>query len=106
MKKSLLALAVIGAFAGAASAQTNVTLYGIADAGIGFADNDNTGGDGYVNVFSGVQSTSRFGIRGSEDLGSGLRATFNIEAGVQWDTGASDDNGVGFWQRRAVVGVA
>lgn len=107
MKKSLLALAVLGAFAGAASAQTNVTLYGIADAGIGMADNDAAGGDNYVNVFSGIQSTSRFGIRGSEDLGSGLKATFNIEAGVNYDTGASDsDNGNTFWQRRAVVGVA
>jgi predicted porin len=107
MKKSLLALAVLGAFAGAASAQTNVTLYGIADAGIGMSDNDAPGGDNYVEVFSGVQSTSRFGIRGSEDLGSGLKATFNIEAQVNFDTGESgSDLGNGFWQRRAVVGVA
>jgi predicted porin len=107
MKKSLLALAVLGAFAGAASAQTNVTLYGIADAGIGFEDNDAPGGDNHVSVFSGIQSTSRFGIRGSEDLGSGLKATFNIEAQVNFDTGESgSDIGNGFWQRRAVVGVA
>ena len=102
MKKSLLALAVLGAFAGAAAAQTNVTMYGIADAGIGMADSD-TPSDSAVTVFSGVQSTSRFGVRGSEDLGGGLKATFNIEAGVNWDTGAAD--GV-FWQRRAVVGLA
>ncbi|HRO60840.1 MAG TPA: porin [Burkholderiaceae bacterium] len=102
MKKSLLALAVIGAFAATASAQTNVTLYGIADAGIGMADRDGAS-DSHVNVFSGVQSTSRFGVRGSEDLGSGLRATFNIEAGVNWDTGDADSS---FWQRRAVVGLA
>ena len=102
MKKSLLALAVLGAFAGAAAAQTNVTLYGIADAGIGMADSD-APSDSAVTVFSGVQSTSRFGVRGSEDLGGGLKATFNIEAGVNWDTGAAD--GV-FWQRRAVVGLA
>jgi len=103
MKKSLLALAVLGAFAGAAAAQTNVTLYGIADAGIGMIDDDAVGGDSYVNVFSGVQSTSRFGIRGSEDLGGGLKAVFNIEAGVNWDTGAADSV---FWQRRAIVGLA
>jgi predicted porin len=103
MKKSLLALAVLGAFAGGAVAQTNVTLYGIADAGIGMQDQDAAGTDSSVMVFSGVQSTSRFGIRGSEDLGGGLKAVFNIEAGVNWDTGAAD--GV-FWQRRAIVGVA
>ena len=102
MKKSLLALAVLGAFAGAAAAQTNVTMYGIADAGIGMQDSD-APTDSAVTVFSGVQSTSRFGVRGSEDLGGGLKATFNIEAGVNWDTGAAD--GV-FWQRRAVVGLA
>lgn len=107
MKKSLLALAVLGAFAGAAAAQTNVTMYGIADAGIGMADSDGLAGsstaDSAVTVFSGVQSTSRFGVRGSEDLGGGLKATFNIEAGVNWDTGAADSV---FWQRRAVVGLA
>ncbi|MFP5413339.1 MAG: porin, partial [Gammaproteobacteria bacterium] len=94
MKKSLLALAVLGAFAGAAAAQTNVTLYGIADAGIGWTDTDKANADGIARVVSGTQSTSRFGIRGSEDLGGGLKATFNIEAGVNWDTGAADST---FW---------
>lgn len=105
MKKSLLALAVLGAFAGTVSAQTNVTLYGIADVGIGMADIDQPGSDNTVNVFSGVQSSSRFGVRGSEDLGSGLKATFNIETGVNWDTGAASSNSQ-FWGRRAVVGLA
>ena len=54
MKKSLLALAVLGAFAGTVSAQTNVTLYGIADVGIGMADIDQPGSDNTVNVFSGA----------------------------------------------------
>ncbi|HRO60841.1 MAG TPA: porin [Burkholderiaceae bacterium] len=105
MKKSLLTLAVLGAFSGAVAAQTNVTLYGIADASIGMADTDVQGSDNAVHVFSGVQSTSRFGIRGSEDLGSGLRAIFNIESGVDFDTGAAS-NGTSFWARRAVVGLA
>ena len=103
MKKSLIALAVIGAFAGTAAAQTNVTLYGIGDVGIGGADTKGPNSSSAVTVFSGIQSTSRFGIRGTEDLGSGLKATFNIEAGVNWDTGAADSV---FWQRRAVVGIA
>ena len=101
MKKSLLALAVLGAFAGAASAQTNVTLYGIADVGVGMSDKGGDS-DSFLTVFSGVQSTSRFGIRGQEDLGGGLAATFNIEAGVNWDNGDADSS---FWQRRAVVGL-
>ena len=105
MKKSILALAVLGAFAGTAAAQTQVTLYGIADAGFGYADSDARGGDDAVNVFSGVQSSSRFGIRGSEDLGNGLRATFNIESGVDFDDGDAS-NGSQFWARRAVVGIA
>ncbi len=105
MKKTLLAVAVAAALPAAAFAQsTNVTLYGIADAGVGFVDTDARGADAAMVVESGYQSTSRLGIRGTEDLGSGLKATFNIEAGVKYDTGASDSSG--FWQRRAVVGLA
>ena len=105
MKKTLLSLAILGAFAGTAAAQTSVTLYGIADVGIGVADTDAPGSDSAVNVFSGVQSSSRFGVRGTEDLGGGLKATFNIEAGVNWDTGAAASTSQ-FWGRRAVVGLA
>ncbi|MCO5101310.1 MAG: porin [Burkholderiaceae bacterium] len=104
MKKTLLAVAVAAALPAAAFAQTNVTLYGIADAGVGFVDTDAAGADAAMVVNSGYQSTSRFGIRGTEDLGSGLKATFNIEAGVNFDTGTTD--AAGFFQRRAVVGVA
>lgn len=109
MKKSLLALAVLGAFAGAAAAQTNVTMYGIADAGIGMQDSD-APTDSAVTVFSGVQSTSRFGVRGSEDLGGGLKAIFNIEAGMDSDVGSIDSDPAGsggaMFQRRSVVGLA
>ncbi|MCM5572435.1 porin [Burkholderiaceae bacterium FT117] len=103
MKKSLLALAILGAFAGGAAAQANLTLYGIADVGIGMADTDGPGSDSAVNVFDSVQSSSRLGIRGSEDLGNGLKAVFNIEAAVNYDTGAASSR---FWGRRAVVGLA
>jgi len=104
MKKTLLAVAVAAALPAAAFAQTNVTLYGIADAGVGFVDTDAAGADAAMVVQSGYQSTSRFGIRGTEDLGSGLKATFNIEAGVNFDDGTTD--AAGFFQRRAVVGLA
>lgn len=113
MKKTLLALAALGTVAATASAQSSVTLYGIADAGIGSADTDAPGTSNAFNVFSSVQSSSRFGIRGSEDLGGGLKATFNLESGVNIDTGiAGDQNtsgtgqGAGFFSRRAVVGLA
>ncbi len=104
MKKSLLAVAVAAALPAAAFAQSNVTLYGIADAGVGMLDNDAPGGDKTMFVESGVQSTSRFGVRGAEDLGGGLKATFNFEMGMQYDDGTTD--AAGLWQRRAVVGLA
>lgn len=106
MKKTLLAVAVAAALPAAAFAQTNVTLYGIADVGVGMLDNDAPGGDSTMFVESGVQSTSRVGIRGTEDLGGGLKAMFNIEHGMQYDDGTSDANGAGMWQRRAVAGLS
>lgn len=109
MKKSLLAVAVAAALPSLALAQTNVTLYGIADAGMGWID---AGGNGTTTakstfaVISGVQSTSRWGVRGSEDLGGGLSAVFNLEGGYKQDTGAADASSSGLFQRRAVVGLA
>lgn len=105
MKKSLLALAVLGAFSGAALAQTSVTLYGRVDSGVGVAHSDAPGSDDSVMLWSGVQSATRFGVRGSEDLGSGLRVIFNLESGIELDTGEAS-NGTQFWARRAVVGLA
>ncbi len=89
MKKSLLALAVLGAFAGVASAQTNVTLYGVAD--VGFESFDN--GDARTNgLESGGQSASRVGLKGTEDLGNGLKAMFMLENGFDLDTGNGTGN--------------
>lgn len=86
MKKSLLALAVLGAFSSAAFAQSSVTLFGIADTGFRYSKGD---GNGNVKqmVNSGLNS-SRFGVRGSEDLGGGLKANFWLEAGVNTDDGS------------------
>lgn len=107
MKKTLLAVAVAAALPAVAFAQTNVTLYGIADVGVGWGDSGASGKSSTMFVNSGIQSTSRLGIRGSEDLGNGLKATFNLEQGVLWDTGNNDgDRGRGTWQRRSVVGLA
>lgn len=86
MKKSLLALAVLGAFAGAASAQSSVTVYGIVDLGFDHTDNGATAGS--VNgIKSGGQSASRIGFKGTEDLGGGLNALFQLEGTIAADTG-------------------
>lgn len=102
MKKSLLALAVMGAFAGAAYAQSSVTVYGIVDLGF---DSTSNGADtnGRTNgIKSGGQSASRIGFKGTEDLGNGLKALFQLEATIQADTGAAFGNG---FNRFATVGL-
>ncbi len=77
MKKSLIALAVLGAFAGAASAQSSVTLYGTLDVGV----SKQTGLD--LTAFgvngSSFHTPSRWGIKGTEDLGNGLSAIFDLQ---------------------------
>ena len=76
MKKSLIALAVLGA-SGFAMAQSSVTLYGVADGGIGKAPGGKTGfvsSNSYTN-----NGASRVGLKGVEDLGGGLKAGFNFE---------------------------
>ena len=102
MKKSLLALAVLGAFAGAASAQTNVTVYGLVDAGIQRTDTDNSGARWGLD--SGLQSGNRLGFKGSEDLGGGLSAIFTLESGFNLDDGTQAQGGRLFG-RQAWVGL-
>jgi predicted porin len=87
MKKGLIALAVLGAFSGAALAQSNVTLYGILD--VNYQYNDPETGDSTSGINGGHQSGNRFGLRGSEALGGGLNAVFTIEGGFSIDTGVS-----------------
>jgi predicted porin len=115
MKKSLLALAALTAFTGAASAQSNVTMYGRVDLsvnkGVGTAKQGLSNGSG-----------SRFGLRGSEDLGGGMAAIFNVEMRFDADTGSWQNNcitptgataapagacGVAnrFWGARSLVGL-
>lgn len=108
MKKSLLALAVLGAFAGAASAQSSVTVYGIVD--LGFSSQDNGNAAGRVNgITSGGQSASRIGFKGTEDLGNGLKANFMLESTIAADTGAAfgaTNGNVGGFNRFATVGLS
>jgi len=93
MKKSLLALATMGAFAGAAQAQSSVSVYGIYDGGYSVTKTDMTSAAGaktgsQAGGFSGGESaSSRIGFRGVEDLGGGLSANFNLELGITAGTG-------------------
>jgi len=82
MKKSLLALAVLGAFAGTAAAQ--VTVYGQLEAGFGTRDfvRGNVSRLKTTGVQDSVLGASRWGIRGSEDLGNGLKGVFALETTV------------------------
>jgi predicted porin len=86
MKKSLLVLAVAAAVPVLAQAQTNVTLYGRVDAAVG-SESRGGGAGSAVSLLSGVQSSNRWGVRGSEDLGGGLKAVFNLEGGFDADVG-------------------
>lgn len=85
-----------------AAAQSTVSVYGVADAAVAVEDTGEPGRGSRKVLNSGNQSSSRFGLRGSEDLGGGLRAAFNLEAGLALDTGTADS---AFWGRRAVVGL-
>jgi predicted porin len=103
MKKSLLALAALGTFAGAAHAQSSVTLYGIVDAG--FVYNNNSGGQKLYSTSSGNVQGSRWGLRGTEDLGGGLKALFVLENGFNLFNGRLGQGGDQFG-RQAYVGLS
>jgi predicted porin len=106
MKKSLLALAVLGAFAGAAAAQSSVTIYGVIDMSVA-KRNDcspcavNPGAPSSDAWTVQQSTTSRLGFRGNEDLGGGMSAQFQIEHRFNPDTGAQ--NQTPFWNGRSYV---
>jgi predicted porin len=89
MKKQITLGLALTAVASAALAQSSVTLYGIADAGIYRATN--TSGGTQVQLASGLMEGSRWGLRGNEDLGGGMRAIFTVESRFELDTGATSN---------------
>lgn len=100
MKKTLAAVAVLGAFAGSALA-ADVQLYGVVDEGLAYSHVDLDGAADATDSFSmnsGMQSGSRFGFKGTEDLGNGLTVGFVLENGFSADTGADNDT---FFDREA-----
>lgn len=104
MKKSLISIAILGALSNVAMAQSNVTIYGIVDAGL---TAERGGAAGNVSkVTSGAASASRIGFKGTEDLGGGLNAIFKLEAGVKVDDGALDNTNNKLFNREAYVGLS
>lgn len=103
MKKITLAALVMGAFAASAQAQSNVTIYGVVDAGI-VRESGGVAGD-VTKVTSGVGSQSRIGFRGTEDLGGGLSAFFTLESGYRIDDGSLDNTNSALFNRQALVGL-
>lgn len=99
MKKTLVAVSVLGAFAGSALA-ADVQLYGILDTGVVYSHIDmDTSGVDDVDSFemkSGVVSGSRWGLKGTEDLGNDLTVGFILENGFDSDDGSEDSTGVMF----------
>jgi len=103
MKKSLLALAALGAFSGVAHAQSSVTLYGVVDEG--FSWTSNAGGKRLYSLTSGNLSGSRWGLRGTEDLGGRLKAIFTLENGFNVNNGNALQ-GDRLFGRQAFVGLS
>jgi predicted porin len=101
MKKALIALAVLGLTGGAAVAQSSVTLFGVLDADLKYVK---TGDRTMKKLDSGGLNTSRLGVRGTEDLGGGLKAGFWLETQVDADTGTTGTGA--FWGRRATVSLS
>ncbi|MEE2978420.1 MAG: porin [Pseudomonadota bacterium] len=114
MKKSLLALAVLGTFAGVAQAQSSVTLYGVVDANVEYVNHEQNvtaagaaipGSSGSrLAMQAGGLSSNRWGLRGIEDLGGGLKSLFVLESGFSMDDGKLQQGGRLFG-RQAFVGL-
>ncbi|SRR5258706_9463065 len=85
MKKTIVGAAVLGAFAVSAQAQSSVTLYGLIDAGLIYSNNQS--GHSAWQESSGALSNTVFGLKGTEDLGGGLRAIFKLESGFNINNG-------------------
>jgi len=102
-KKTSVAV-VACALSGLANAQTSVTLYGVIDTGLIYVNNV-SGKDDLFGMKQGTMSGNRWGLRGEEDLGSGLKAVFTLENGFNSATGALNQGGREFG-RQAFVGLS
>ncbi|WP_313953045.1 porin, partial [Accumulibacter sp.] len=110
MQKKLIALAVAGLASGAAFAQSNVTIYGIADAAYVYGSGGTPTGVSGNYKFSGIQSGylsgSRLGFKGTEDLGNGLKAIFTLEYSLSVDGNTGVGSTGGLNARQQFVGLS
>lgn len=106
MNKTIITALVLGAASLPAAAQTSggVTLYGLIDTTIRYSTHENAAGNHNLQMTDGVLTGSRWGLRGTEDLGGGTKALFILESGFSPDTGTSQQGGRLFG-RTAVVGL-
>ena len=97
MKKSLIALAVASAAMAGSAYAANVEVYGLLDTSLAYvyADPDASGhdGEGKFTMENAREFGSRFGLRGSEDLGNGMKVGFVLESGIKSDSGELDQGG-------------
>lgn len=110
MKKTLIVAAVAASFASVANAQSSVTLYGLLDAGFSYtsnskAPNTEKGSAANFRLASGNLNGSRWGMRGQEDLGGGLKAIFTLESGFSMGDGTAGQGGRQFG-RQAYAGLS
>jgi predicted porin len=107
MKKKVLMAAALSIPAAAAHAQNSVTLYGILDAGLTYVNNaaTPTGHSSIIRYGNGVAQASRWGMKGEEDLGGGLKTVFILESGFNTGDGTSAQGGALFG-RQAFVGLS
>ncbi|CAE6718650.1 porin [Paraburkholderia aspalathi] len=105
MNKKVLAAATLAVFATAAHAQSSVTLYGLIDAGFTYVNHAGAQAQKLYQYGDGVAQASRWGLRGTEDLGNGLKALFTLENGFNSGTGALGQ-GSSLFGRQAYVGLS
>ena len=99
---AISALIAAAAATGSAHAQSNVQFYGLLDVGVESLNHADANGGSVAKTISGGMNTSRWGFRGSEDLGNGLKAVFNLEGGILMDSGGQDG---ALFRRQAYVGL-
>ncbi len=107
MKKRIITAATLATIAGTAHAQSSVTLYGLVDAGISYVNNAQNATKGSSKLFKyddGVAQGSRWGLRGAEDLGGGMKAIFQLENGFNSGNGTLGQGSTEFG-RQAYVGL-
>ena len=108
MKKSVVALALLFAAVKVAYAQSSITLYGIIDESVQYTHNATPTGSSEVGLYSGNLSGDRWGLKGSEDLGGGLKAIFQLEDGFNLNNGkmaSYNGNTTSIFGRQAFVGL-